>query len=315
VSGRGGGPARLAYVRLGLDRPLPLPPGRHVIAAGPSDKGQHRLTGIERDEADTDVLDLRASVPAGAPAAKRRRGRPPVTADALFVSTLVRASEPQTMAQADAVLEGWRRDSGEVRQWLGAGLATLNRALRAHRLVQRDPYAVEVTTEDVAWATVGHATAETLAEGGAGEEIDALDRRRLRRQNAVQRAKPGAVVSASLTGELALLEGEELVSVAVREANHDRLRSAAAALAAGNRLLAEELGLDLPTGRVAPDRTAILDACRDLQDTVDGWRIGEFQENASSAGAREEAWVDREDRVAGHGRPTGPSPGAEPRRT
>lgn len=309
MSGRGGGATRLAYVRLGLDRPLPLPAGRHVIAVGPSGAVPHRTTGVERDAAGADVLDLRAATPTGVPETKRRRGRAAtVNVDALFVVTLVRASEPLQPVKADAVLEGWRRDSGEVRQWLGAGLATLNRALRAHRLVQRDPYAIEVTVEDLAWATVGHASADVLAEGGAGEEIDALDRRRLRRQNAVQRAKPGAVVSASLTGELALLEGEELVSVAVREANHDRLRSASAALLAGTRLLAQELALDLPDPGHSHDREAILDACRDLQDTVDGWRTGEFRENASSAGAREEALVDREERTGAPERSAGPAP-------
>ena len=45
-----GGTTSLAYVRLGLDRPLPLPPGRNVIAAGPSGAKPDRATGVERSE-------------------------------------------------------------------------------------------------------------------------------------------------------------------------------------------------------------------------------------------------------------------------
>lgn len=280
MSGRGG-TTQLAYVRLGLDRPLPLPPGRNVIAAGPSGAEPHRVTGIARSPGGADVLDLELADPAepsrGAPKRKRRRADP---AGTRFVVTLVRASEPLDAGHAAAVLEGWRRDHAETQLWVGAALAAVNQAIRAHRLVQRDAYAVEVTLDDLVWAAVGHAPADVLGAGGAGEQLDALPQSR-GRPSSSQRAKPGETIGQALTGGLALLEGEELVALAVREANHGRLRSAAAALQAGRDLLSTELdvryasALDrLPLAAPTADAAALLDAGGRLQDVVDHWRSG-----------------------------------------
>jgi len=75
---------------------------------------------------------------------------------------------------------------------------------------------------------------------------------------------------------LPLLEGEELLAVAVREANHGRLRSAAAALDAARRLLAQELGIPVVDGDPPTlDRDGLLAACGAAQDAVDRWRAGE----------------------------------------
>lgn len=281
MSARRDGGDRLAYVRLGLDRALPLPAGRNVIAAGPSDATPHRSTGVERSAGGADVLDLEApdatEIARMAPRRKRGRSDP---AGTRFVVTLVRASEPLDDRRAAAVLEGWRRDPAESRLWVGAALAAVNQAIRAHRLVERDAYAVEVTLEDLLWAAVGHAPAEVLGAGGTGEQLDALPRGR-GRPSSSQRAKPGETVGLALTGRLALLEGEELVAFAVREANHGRLRSAAAALQAGRTLLAGELDARyastlerLPAPAVTADAAALLDAAGHLQDVVDHWRSG-----------------------------------------
>lgn len=282
-----GGTERLAYVRLGVDRALPLATGRNVIAAGPSGADPHRVTGVERDRGGADVLDLATADPVdpvrGAPK-RRRRARDP--AGTRFVVTLVRASEPLDAGRAAAVLEGWRRDQAEPRLWVGAALAAVNRAIRAHRLVHRDAYAVEVTLDDLLWAAVGHATADVLATGGVGDQVDALPGGR-GRPSSSQRAKPGETVGRALTGQLALLEGEELVALAVREANHGRLRSASAALQAGRVLLAEELDAHwasalerLPAPAATADAVALLDAGAQLQDVVDHWRTGQDATNA-----------------------------------
>jgi hypothetical protein len=277
---RRGGDVRLAYVRLGLDRPLPLAPGRTVIAAGPSGAAPHRVTGIERDPGGADVLDLERADPVdptrGAP---KRRRRAPDPAGTQFLVTLVRASEPLDPRRAQAVLDGWRRDTTEPEQWVGAALTAVNRAIQAHRIVQRDPYAVEVTVDDVLWAVVGHGSSDVLGTGGSGEEADALGDRRTR-ANASERAKPGEIIGLALTGGLALLEGEELVGLAVREANHGRLRSADAALRAGRTLLREELDPRAAgwLGRVpeprGSDAAAVLACAQELQDVVDHWRSG-----------------------------------------
>jgi hypothetical protein len=268
-------------VRLGLDRALPLPAGRNVIAAGPSDAKPHRSTGVERSVGGADVLDLEApeaeEVARMAPRRKRNRRDP---AGTRFVVTLVRASEPLDGKHAAAVVEGWRRDPAEAQLWVGAALAAVNQAIRAHRLVERDAYAVEVTADDLLWAAVGCGPADVIGAGGVGEQLDALPRG-AGRPSSSQRAKPGETMGLALTGALAMLEGEELVAFAVREANHGRLGSAAAALAAGRTLLASELdgryaaALDrLPALAATVDTDALLDAAEDLQDVVDHWRSG-----------------------------------------
>ncbi|CAB4909110.1 unannotated protein [freshwater metagenome] len=276
-----GGTSSLAYVRIGLDRPLPLPPGRNVIAAGPSGAKPDRATGVERSEGGADVLEFELPDPAdpGRGAPRKRKRRAPDPAGTQFVVTLVRASEPLDARRAASVLEGWRRDPDEAGQWVGAALAAVNAAVRAHRLVQRDPYAVEVTLDDVLWGVVGHAPADVVGGGGIGEQIDALGNRR-RRESSSQRARPGEVTGLALTGGLALLEGEELISFAAREANHGRLGSAAAALEAGRRLLGTELdprAADWLSRVQAPhgaDATALLKVAEGLQDVVDHWRSG-----------------------------------------
>lgn len=304
-----GGATQLAYVRLGLDRPLPLSTGRNVIAAGPSEHDPHRVTGIARDPGGADVLDLELADPGdparGAPKRRRRAADP---AGTRFVVTLVRASEPLEPARAAAILEGWRRDGAEPRLWVGAALTAANRAIQAHRLVHRDPYAVEITVDDLLWAVVGHASSDVLGTGGTGEQIDALGSRR-GRSNASQRARPGEVTGLALTGGLALLEGEELVSVAVREANHGRLRSATAALAAGRDLLGHELDpraagwlSRVPEPRDL-DAAALLSSATELQDVVDHWRSGRDASEAPDVVRAAEA---EEARAAGALRPSRP---------
>ncbi|WP_026909869.1 hypothetical protein [Patulibacter minatonensis] len=271
----------LAYVRLGLDRALPIPPGRNVIAAGPSGARGDRVTGVARDQGGADVLDLEVPEPEKVSrTAPKRRRRAPDPAGTRFVVTLVRASEPLDASAGASVLEGWRRDEAEAQRWVGAALAAVNRAIRAQRLVHRDPYAVEVTLDDVVWAAVGCAAADVLAVGGAGEQLSALPRSR-GRMTSSQRAQPGETVGLALTGGLPLLEGEELVAFAVREANHGRVRSALAALDAAGDLLAEELSGLAATRvgsvdvRIAAEPEAILTAAEQLQDVVDRWRSGE----------------------------------------
>lgn len=280
MSRRGGG-EQLAYVRLGLNRAVPLPAGRNVIAAGPSQAEPHRVTGVVRAAGGADVLDL--EVP-GAPelarmAPRRKRGREDPAGTQTIV-TLVRASEPLDRRRAEAVLDEWRRDDQEARLWLGAALATVNQGIRAHRLALRDAYAVEVTIEDVIWAVVGCADADVLGDGGVGEQVDALQGRRQRASSAM-RAKPGETIGRAFTGELPMLEGEELVALAVREANHGRLRSAAAALGSGRALLEQELddrAITYLDTIAAPDPTAdaaaMLERAEQVQDVVDHWRSG-----------------------------------------
>lgn len=274
---------RLAYVRIGIDRALDLPDGRFVIAPDGSTHDD-RVTGELSARASGDVLDLRR-VEAGsgkrlAAAAGGRRaesGGPEHT-----IATIVRAATPLDRRGAAAALEQWKRDADDLGRWVDAALAIVNRAIRAHRLVWRDPYLVELTGEDLWMACVGHASAQGLAAGTAGDEVDALPQQRAK-QSVGDRARPGEVVASALAGTLPLLQGEELVAFAAREVNHGRLQGAAAALAAGARLLSAELGRgsldgaaveEIARGAANGSAAALLAAISGIQDVLDGWRSG-----------------------------------------
>lgn len=274
---------RLAYVRIGIDRDLYMTDGCYVVDPTGGAAIADRATGALSARASADVLDLRRieAVPAKSRGSALVGGRKNGTgAPMRTVATMVRAATPLDRDGAAEALRRWRQDPEEVDRWRDAALATLNRALRAYRLVWRDPYAVEVTTEDLWLVRIGHTTAESIAAGTEGEEIDAL-RRSGGRMTASDRARPGEVIGAALAGSLVLLEGEELLAVAVREANHGRMRSAAEALSAATRLLIEDLGpggteaLTLETLRPATgtcDRETVMQAVAAMQDVVDTWR-------------------------------------------
>lgn len=273
----------LAYVRIGIDRDLYLTDGHYVIdPTGVT--AEDRATGALLVRASADVLDLRCldavggrRISAGFGSRRRDGGEVPKRT----VATLIRAAMPLEGDDAAVTMEQWRRDPGEVDRWTSAALAVVNRAIRAYRLVWRDPYAIEITTEDLWFARVGHAPAETLAAGKPGDEIDALRGRR-HRDSAGERVRPGEVISTALAGEVVLTEGEELLAFAAREANHHRMRSADEGLRAAVRLLTQELGpgsdeaqalaaiaARKPGGGPAP----LLQALAGIQDVVDGWRV------------------------------------------
>jgi hypothetical protein len=257
------GQAPLAYVRVVLDRPLPIEPGRYVIPTGEPASEEDRFTGVARGVAGADALLVGLGAPAG-------------TRDGVAEATLVRASEPLRPDEAAAQRRQWKDDRDEVDQWVGAALAVLNRALRAYRVVQRDPYAIDLTLDDLEQAAVGCLPGDLLSDGERDDqELDVTPGGRRRRRNASERARPGAIVARALAGELPLLEGEELLAAAVREADHGRLRGGAAILQAARGLLERELGLRWDAPPPAEEREALLVACEELQDAVDRWRAGE----------------------------------------
>lgn len=78
-----------------------------------------------------------------------------------------------------------------------------------------------------------------------------------------------------------MLEGEELLAAAAREANHGRVLAAVAVLDAARALLSRELppgsdALDgirgLDPGAAAPDAATVLETVAGLQDALDAWR-------------------------------------------
>lgn len=262
---------QLAYVRIGIDRVLDLPDGQFVIGIASEDEL----------EASADVVDIRRiDVKADkrikhGPRGRRLRAKGPERT----VVTVIRAATPLGREAAGTAMKQWKDDRDQRESWTAAAIAVVNTALAAHRVAWRDPYATEITTEDLWLARLGVASADVLASGGAGDELDVLPSRRVR-DDASSRAKPGEIISAALSGSLEIFEGEQLLAFATREINHDRMRSAAGAVRAASEVLAAELPADGPRTAVAealagdgPWAAAdLLDAIEDAQDALDRWR-------------------------------------------
>lgn len=262
---------KLAYVRIGIDRILELPDGQFVI--GIAEETEAR--------ASADVIDLRRidikvnkRIKQGPRGQRLRADGPERT-----IATIIRAATPLQRAEADEAMRSWKGDKENSQRWTAAAIAVVNRAIQAHRIAWRDPYATEITTEDLWLARLGVADARSLVSGGSGEEIDVLPSRRFR-ESSSDRAKPGGIVAEALAGTLDLFEGEELLALATREINHGRLRSATGAVAAARDVLADELPPDAPRTAVAEalagsaPRAAsdLLAAIEEAQDALDGWR-------------------------------------------
>lgn len=262
---------KLAYVRIGIDRVLELPDGQFVIGVAEGDETR----------ASADVVDLRRiEITAGKRIKSGPRGqRLRAVGPERTIATIIRAATPLTGDEAAEAMRGWKDDRVSGERWTAAATAVVNRAIQARRIAWRDPYSTEITTEDLWVAKLGVADAQTLATGGSGEEIDVLPSRRFR-ESASDRAKPGQLIATALAGTLELFEGEELLALAVREVNHERLRSAVGAMAAARDVLAEELPPDGPRTAVAEalagsgPRSAVdlLDSIEHAQDALDGWR-------------------------------------------
>ncbi len=261
----------LAYVRVVLDRPLPLEPGRYVVPSEDAGPPPDPVRGLVHG---SDAL-LVGPGPSGSAAPR--------------AAVLVRAGAPLRADEAQRQRRAWRAGDGAPDRWIGAALTLLNRGIRAHRLMARDPYALELTRDDVAAAGVGCAPGAALV-GGRWDpaELDVTPPAPPWPRGAADRARPGARVALALAGADHLLEGEELLATAVREANHGRLRVAAVALDGARRLLEEDVGRPLGAGaRPAPEREALLAACAHVQDAVDDWRA-ERERDADPAPAA--AW-------------------------
>ncbi|MEV4421508.1 hypothetical protein AB0L40_16215 [Patulibacter sp. NPDC049589] len=264
----------LMYVRILADRPVGLVPGSYVVGEerpGATPVEVNRATGLPKTVGSADVLIVR-DVP------KAREPDEPSTTEA----TLLRASQPLPAREAEDALRGWRSSQHDRDAWRNAALQVVNTAVRALRITMRDPYAVELTDADLLGTAFGHVSPADAFKGADGtcfREGPAA----IRKPSRSELLRRGEAVGLALRGAVAMLEGEELVALAAREANHGRLRSAAAALRAGRELLdAELLGAhDLPAGPSPGGRSAVggidpevlIEEIAVLQDAMDRWRV------------------------------------------
>jgi hypothetical protein len=145
------------------------------------------------------------------------------------------------------------------------GLAVLNRALQAYRLINADPWVRTVGRGQALVARVGYGAGEEVADGRwtAARELPFLAARRGRRRALLE---PQAALAAVLGGRADVLACEELALRARLDLDEGRSREAALQLG-----LALEAALsELMGERGTPALTARVNELRELQPGVEG---------------------------------------------
>ena len=130
-------------------------------------------------------------------------------------ATLIGAQPFDSTEQAEAWLEGLRRDVEATAAEVEAGVRRLNVVLRAHRAAALDPYARDVSAAAALVVRVGYGTGDQVADGrfAAAYELPrdsaaTLSPRAARRREALA---PQERLAAILGGRDAPLAGEELL--------------------------------------------------------------------------------------------------------
>jgi hypothetical protein len=156
-------------------------------------------------------------------------------------ATVIDVGEPFNV-QADA--SSWLRQAGE--RDLQDGIAILNRALHAFRLVTADPYMHPVGRQHALVARIGFGAGEQVADGLWTDARELLPARQ-RRQSRATVLQPQARLAAVLGGREQALACEELALRARLDLDHGRDREAA---------LQVLVALDAALAELAADRTA-----------------------------------------------------------
>jgi hypothetical protein len=223
------------------------PDGRYLI----------RRPGAPPQEPAAHVLVL-STLNAPAPRRLRKRRRLGNRVSDSPISEGNRAAIPLARATVIDVGEPLPEPAG-ARRWLAAaseqeladGLAVLNRALHAFRLVAGDPYVQAVSRSQALVARVGYGAGEQVADGRWSE---ALELRRARTRTRRARAlEPQAQLAAALGGRRAALVCEELALRARLDLGQGRDREAALQL-----LVALDAALaELPAEALEPQAAAL----------------------------------------------------------
>jgi hypothetical protein len=151
--------------------------------------------------------------------------------------TIVDVSDPLSDEQAANV---WLGQAGEAD--LATGLAVINRALHAFRIVTADPYLHEIAREQALVARIGYGSGDEVARGlWSGARELPVEQGRRRRSVILQ---PQARLAAALNGRQPVLACEELTLRARADVDHDRDREAALQLLVALDATLAELPLD-----------------------------------------------------------------------
>ena len=158
----------------------------------------------------------------------------------------------------EAAARAWLDRGGEDE--LAAGLAVINRALHAFRVVTADPYVHEIGREQALVARIGYGAGDEVADGlwSDARELSAAHGRR--RRSVI--LHPQARLAAALGGHQRVLACEELTLRARTDIDHDRDREAALQLLVALDAALAELPLD-PHAASLADRLAELRSRRE----------------------------------------------------
>jgi hypothetical protein len=170
-------------------------------------------------------------------------------------ATVIDVAEP--IASADHA-RTWLAAAGEDE--LEAGIAVLNRALHAFRLVTEDPYLHAVARGQAIAARVGFGAGEQVADGLWTDARELLHSQRRQRRSRV--LAPQARLAAVLGGRESVLACEELALRAQLDLEHGRDRVAALQVLVALDAALAELAAD-PVADAIGDRLEELRAQRD----------------------------------------------------
>jgi hypothetical protein len=170
-------------------------------------------------------------------------------------ATVIELRAPFSDAGAAAA---WLRRARE--EELERGLAVLNRALHAFRLVTADPAVNPVARHSALVARVGYGAGEQVADGLWADACELVPRAPSRARAKV--LVPQARLAAVLAGRERALACEELILRARLDVDHGRPREAALQLLVALDAALAELALD-PRAEQLRERLLELDARRD----------------------------------------------------
>jgi hypothetical protein len=229
-------------------------------ALGPPD-GRYLLRA-EGDPPDAPPAHVLVVATLGAPERRRfqrlkRQSEPQPEPEPVITgrATVIEVGEP---FPTDAAARAWLSGAGEPE--LAGGLAVLNRALHAFRLVVADPYLVPVGRHQALVARVGFGAGEQVADGLWTEASELLLKSGRRRRSAV--LHPQARLAAALSGRERALASQELTLRARLDLDHGRTREAALQVLVALDAALAELALE-PNADTLADRLSELRGRRD----------------------------------------------------
>lgn len=141
-------------------------------------------------------------------------------------ATVIRARPFAAEADAQAWLEGLRRDAGALAAEAEEGARDLSSAMRAHRVAAGDPYARDVSPAQANAVRVGYGSGDDVAEGRYAAALE-VPRRRRGRERRAERIAPQERLAGILGARIPLLVCEELVLRARADLEARRPREAA----------------------------------------------------------------------------------------